>query len=289
MSAVRWLRNFVTLLCAANLLLGGIAILPAFAQSTPQAKFPPDSYAAKIVQRGKLVAGVKYDVPLYGYLNPKTGELEGFEVDIAREIARALFGEPNRVEFKQTVARTRIPMLQEGVVDLVIATMTQTKERMNEIDFSDMYYLAGQAVLVPDKSPIKRLDDLHGKILTAAKGGTSDKTAREMFPDAKMLLFDTQAECFEALGSRADAYVSDDSILQGMQKKAPGFRLLPTKLSFEPYAIGYKKGHPEFVAFVNTVFAQMKANGKWKELYLKNIGGEAPEVPPAKPEAQWLR
>lgn len=282
------MRKFLSII---SLVSAGVFILAASSIASAQTgqKFPAGSLGAKIQERGKLVAGVKYDVPLYGYLNPKTNELEGFEVDIVREIARSLFGDPNKVEFKQSVARMRIPMVQEGAIDLVIATMTQTKERMNEIDFSDMYYLAGQAVLVPEKSSAKLIKDLAGKTITAAKGGTSDKTAREMIPDAKMLLFDTQAECFEALGVRADAYVSDDSILQGMQKKAPGFRLLDEKLTFEPYAIGFKKGNPEWVEFVNSVLADMKKSGKWKETFAKNVGGASVEPPPAKPEAQWLR
>jgi putative glutamine transport system substrate-binding protein len=268
--------------------LTAAGVATSHAQSQTPPKFPAGSLGAKILERGKLVAGVKYDVPLYGYLNPKTNELEGFEIDIVHEIARALFGDPKKVEFKQTVARTRIPMVQEGAIDLVIATMTQTKERMNEIDFSDMYYLAGQAVLVADKSPAKTLKDLAGKTITAAKGGTSERTARELISNPKMLLFDTQAECFEAVGVRADAYVSDDSILQGMQKKASGYRLLDEKLTFEPYAIGFKKGNPEWVEFVNGVLADMKKNGKWKEVFARNVGTTI-EPPPAKPEAQWLR
>jgi putative glutamine transport system substrate-binding protein len=279
------LRHFPAALFAAAFLLAGAG---ASAQAKPN--FPAGSYGEKIVQRGKIIVGVRYDIPLYGFQNPKTDTVEGFEVDIAKEVAKALFGDAGKVELRQAVSRTRIPMLQEGVVDVVIANMTQTKKRMEEIDFSDMYNLSGQAALVPEGSAIKNNDDLKNATITVAKGGTGEIAMRQMFPNAKLLLLESHADAFQALVSRrADAFIADDTTLQGMQKKIKGFRVVPGHLTFEPHAMGIAKGHPELVAFLNGVIRDLKASGKWKELYRKNVGEPVPEPPPATPEAQWLQ
>lgn len=275
---------------ALRLLVAIVAFsgFPAWAQAKPT--FPPGSYGEKVLQRGKVIVGVRYDIPLYGFQNPKTGAVEGFEIDMAKELARALFGDPSKVEFRQVVSRTRIPMLQEGVIDVVIANLTQTKKRMEEIDFTDMYNLSGQQALVPEASPIRTPSDLSTATIAVAKGGTAEQTMREMFPQAKLLLLDSHGDSFQALVSRrANAFVADDTTLQGMQEKLKGFRVIPDRLTFEPHAMGVAKGKPEFVAFLNTFIREFKTSGKWKEFYRKNIGDAGREPPPGTPEPQWLR
>ena len=275
---------------ALQLLAAMVALsaIPAWAQSKPT--FPPGSYGEKVLQRGKVIVGVRYDIPLYGFQSPKTGAVEGFEIDMAKELARALFGDPSKVEFRQVVSRTRIPMLQEGVIDVVIANLTQTRKRMDEIDFTDMYNLSGQQALVPEASPIRTPSDLGTATIAVAKGGTAAQTMREMFPQAKLLLLDSHGDSFQALVSRrATAFVADDTTLQGMQEQLKGFRVVPDRLTFEPHAMGVAKGKPEFIAFLNSFIRDFKASGKWKELYRKNIGDARREPPPGTPEPQWLR
>lgn len=251
--------------------------------------FPPDSSMAKIVQRGKLLVGTKFDVPLYGYLNPKTNQVEGFDPDVAREIAKALFGDPSKVEFKQATSQARIPMLKEGVVDVVLATMTITKQRMQEIDFSHVYYESGQSVLVPQNSPIQKPEDVAGKTIAMVKGGTGEINLRKMFPTAKPLLFDTHGDSFEAVRTgRADGMWSDETILLGMLSKSPGFRIVPGRFTYEPYGVGIQKGRSDLVAFVNTVISDMKKSSRWKEIWRQNIGGEPPEPPADKPDMDKL-
>lgn len=279
------IRRGGLIVLAATLVICG---LPASAQ--PKPNFPPGSYGAKVLERGKVIIGVRYDIPLYGFMNPKTGAVEGFEIDMGKELARALFGDPTKVEFRQVVSRTRIPMLQEGVVDVVIANLTQTKKRMEEIDFSDMYNLAGMQALVAEGSPIKSLADLKTATIAVAKGGTGEQTMRVVYPEAKLLLLDSHGDSFQALVSRrATAFVADDTTLQGMQEKLKGFRVVPERITFEPHAMGVAKGRPEFVAFLNAFIRDLKASGKWKEFYRKNIGDAPKEPPPGTPEPQWLR
>ncbi|HYC37039.1 MAG TPA: transporter substrate-binding domain-containing protein [Usitatibacter sp.] len=284
-SILSWGRTALTILAAAF----ALSAWQALAQP-PRPDFPPGSYGDKVLKRGKVIIGVRYDIPLYGFQNPKTGAVEGFEVDMGKELARALFGDPSKVEFRQVVSRTRIPMLQEGVVDVVIANLTQTKKRMEEIDFTDMYNLAGMQALVPEASPIKALKDLNNATIAVAKGGTGEQHMRQAYPQAKLLLLDSHGDSFQALVSRrATVFVADDTTLQGMQEKLKGFRVIPERLTFEPHAMGVAKGRPEFVAFLNAFIRDFKASGKWKELYRKNVGDPVPEPPPGVPEPQWLR
>ena len=276
--------RLLTFFAAALVAIAGLA------HAQPKPSFPAGSYGEKILQRGKVIVGVRYDIPLYGYQNPKSGQVEGFEVDMSKELARALFGDPSKVELRQVVSRTRIPMLQEGVVDVVIANLTQTKSRMKEIDFSDLYNLAGMQALVVESSPIKSLDDLKGATIAVAKGGTGEQTMRELYPQAKLLLLDSHGDSFQALVSRrATVFVADDTTLQGMQEKLKGYRVIPDRITFEPHAMGIAKGHPEWAAYLNEFVRWLKSSGKWKELYRKNVGDSARQPPQGVPEPQWLR
>jgi putative glutamine transport system substrate-binding protein len=253
-------------------LLGCSATGAAPAKPTGQPSFPADSQMARIQQRGQLIVGVKYDTPPFGSLNPINNQVEGFDADLARELARALFGDETKVRFDEAVSRNRIPFLQEDKVDVILSTMTITDERRQEIDFSDPYYIAGQSVLVRKGSPIQGVDDLNGRTVASAQGSTSERNVRERAPGANLLLFPAYAESLAALkDNRADAVSTDDTILMGMILKDPELQMVGGLFTEEPYGAGIKKGRPEFLAFVNRVFDDAKASGRWTELYRKHI------------------
>jgi putative glutamine transport system substrate-binding protein len=232
-------------------------------------------YLDVIKGRGKLVVGIKYDQPPFGLLNPKTNRVEGFDADIGRELAKALLGDASKIEFVEAVTKNRTPLLQAGKVDLVIATMTITDKRKEQIDFSDVYYIAGQTLLVKKGSHINSLKDLKGKTVATAKGSTSEKNIRTLAPEAKVLLFDGYAEGFIALeNGQADAVSTDDVILFGLKATAKNpdeYVFAAGQFSSEPYGIGIKKGHPELVKFVNGTLEAMKKDGRWEAIYNKNI------------------
>src|SRR5262245_3663366 len=189
--------------------------------------FPADSYMAKIQKNGQLVVGVKYDTPPFGSLNPVSNQVEGFDADLGRELARALFGDESKVKLVEAVSRNRIPFLQEDKVDVVLSTMTITDERRQEIDFSDPYYIAGQSILVKKGSPIKDVSDLNGRTVASAQGSTSEKNVRDRAPSASLLLFPAYAEALAALkDGRADAVSTDDTILMGMILKDPDLQMV---------------------------------------------------------------
>lgn len=231
------------------------------------------AYLDTIKQRGKLIIGVKFDVPTFGLKNPMTDQVEGFDADIGRELAKALLGDPGKVEFVEAISSNRIPFLQEDKVDLVISTMTITDARKKEIDFSDPYYMAGQSILVPKGSPIKSVNDLGGKNVCTAQGSTSEKNIRDKAPGAKLTLLGGYSECYTALeNGQVDAFSTDDIILFGMKLRAPEkLELVGGQFTSEPYGIGLKKGRPELLAFVNGTLAAMKADGRWKSLYDKHL------------------
>lgn len=246
---------------------------------------PAGSRLARIIERGKIIIGVKYDVPLFGFLNPTTRQLEGFDVAVGKEIAKKIFGDASKVEFKEAKSANRIPMLQSDEADLVISTMTITEQRKQEIDFSDVYYLAGQSLLVPKDSTIKGINDLAGKKVGTAKGSTSEKNIREKAPQADVVLFDTYSEALTAMqNKRLDAITTDDIILFGLATTDPNVVLVGGTFTQEPYGIGIKKGQPELVQLVNSVVSEIKTNGRWKEIYKEEILNKLPQLGTTAPE-----
>lgn len=230
-------------------------------------------YLDTIKNRGKLIVGVKFDVPTFGMKNPMTDQVEGFDVDIGRELAKVLLGDAKKIELVEAISSNRVPFLQEDKVDLVISTMTINEERKKEIDFSDPYYMAGQSLLVSKGSPIKSINDLSGKNICTAQGSTSEKNVREKAPNVKLTLFGGYSECYTALeNGQVDAISTDDIILFGLKLRAPDkHELVGGQFTSEPYGVGMKKGRPELVSFVNTTLTAMKSDGRWKAIYDKHL------------------
>ncbi|GAE06111.1 glutamine ABC transporter, periplasmic glutamine-binding protein [Paenibacillus sp. JCM 10914] len=191
-----------------------------------------------IKKRGKVVAGVKYDTKLFGLQDPATGNVEGFDIDIAKALAKKILGDETKVELKEVTSKTRIDMLRNGDIDIIIATMTITEERKEQVDFSDVYFEAGQSLLVKKGSSITGLESLNKdtKVLTV-KGSTSAQNIREKAPDAVILEFENYQDAFTALrAGQGDALTTDNAILLGMQQQDPGYELVGGNFTDEPTA-----------------------------------------------------
>jgi putative glutamine transport system substrate-binding protein len=269
---------------AATTAAGTTAAGTTAAATTAGAIPTSGGYLDTIKQRGKLIVGVKFDVPTFGLKNPTTNQVEGFDADIARELAKGLLGDATKIELVEAVSANRIPFLQEDKVDLVISTMTITDQRKEQIDFSDVYYKAGQSILVPKGSAIKSVNDLNGKNVCSAQGSTSEKNIRDKAPQAKLTLFAGYSECYTALENKqVDAVSTDDIILFGLKLRAPDkYELVGGQFTTEDYGIGIKKGRTELVNYVNGTLRAMKADGRWVALYdkhLKPASGVAAEPP----------
>lgn len=258
-------------------LAGGVS-----AQQMP--KFPPDSYMAKIQQRGTFNAGVKAELLGVGFQNPMTGKFEGFGVDLAADLAERIFGKPGQITYKPALPKTRIVMLQQGLLDIDIETMFILKERWEQIDFAEPYWGAPTRILVhKNNNLVKTLKDLEGKRVASTKGSSSERAFRDPnsgYPKSVLVMFDSIAESIEAISvGRVDASVTDEVFGLAAMKMRPDFKFVGEAVHYDYYGIGIAKGHPEFVAFVNEWLREIKANGKWAALYRKNLPGEVPAPP----------
>jgi glutamate transport system substrate-binding protein len=239
-------------------------------QAADVKQYQANSTLGKIQDAGELTIGVKYDVPPFGFENPQSGEIEGFDVDMGRYIAEELGVEP---KFVEAISDNRIPFLERGTVDLILSTMTINQERDMEIDFSEPYYIAEGRILVPKGSDIKGIDDLSGKRVCTALGSTYEETIREQAPDADLKLVDTYSECLELLQNKAiDAISTDDVILTGMIIQDDTLEMVGDKLTTEPYGVGIKDGDKQMKTFVDDVLASVEEDGRWEETYQEWVG-----------------
>jgi ABC-type amino acid transport substrate-binding protein len=241
------------------------------------------SFVDELKDRGELVVGVKFDLPQFGLKNPANDKIEGFDVDMGNAVARELGVE---AKFVEAISKNRIPFIQEDKVDIVFSTMTITDERKEQIDFSDVYYVAAQSSLTR-KGETMTVDTAADKKVCTAKGSTSELNLPALQPDVEIILQDAYSQCVQLLRNKqADAVSTDDVILLQFVKQDPdAFELSDETFSKEPYGAGIKKGHDDFVELVNGVIQDMKDDGRWESLYRKWIsplaGGEPPSPPPA--------
>jgi ABC-type amino acid transport substrate-binding protein len=233
-------------------------------------QFPADSTLGKIQEKGEIVIGVKFDAPPFGFKNPQSGKVEGFDVDMGKHIADELGVEP---KFIEAISDNRIPFLEDGTVDLILSTMTINAERDTEIDFSEPYYVATGRILVPKDSDIAGVEDLAGNKVCTALGSTYEETLREEAPEADLKLVDSYSECLELLQNGAiDAVSTDDVILTGMIIQDDSLEMVGEKLTTEPYGVGIKEGDKQLQKFVNDTLAKVEEDGRWKEAYDKWVG-----------------
>jgi len=249
--------------------------------TTKARTFAAGTTMAKLQDEGEITIGVKYDVPPFGFKNPRTGAIEGFDVDIGKAIAQELGVKP---KFIEAISDNRIPFLKDGTADLILSTMTINAERDQEIDFSDPYFIARGRILVKKSdTAIKGVDDLAGKEVCTVLGSTYEETLKKQAPKAKRRLVDTYSECLELIQNGAvEAESTDDVILTGHIIQDDSLKLVGAPLTTEPYGAGIKEGDSAFRTFVNEVLTTFKDDGRWATTYQKWIGrytGEKQDPP----------
>jgi putative glutamine transport system substrate-binding protein len=248
---------------ARRIALVVLAAFIAAATTVPVRAQTSGSTLDAIKARGTLKIGVKYDSPPFGSLNPTTNQVVGFDIDVGRALAKSILGDANKVQWVQVTSANRIPLLQNGDIDMFIATATITPARLQQIDFSNVYYVAGESLLVKKSSPIKTYKDLGGKSVCTTAGSTEDTEIRKLAPTATVQTFDSYADCFQALkNGRIDAMTTDNTILVGYMAQDPAdLTLVGGLLSFEPYGIGIAKGNASLLAAVNAGLTGLFKNG----------------------------
>jgi polar amino acid transport system substrate-binding protein len=257
------------------------SLRPAGALPQP-GNMPAGSHMATIQKRGRLLVGTSQDTLLFSSRNPFTGRVEGFDVDVAREIARAIFGDPHKIQIVVTTNPNRIPFVQKGTVDLVAKTMTINCERWKDVNFSSVYYEAGQKVLVSTESTVTAIKDLAGKKVCAATGSTSLKLLQGLTPKVVPVAVDKQSDCLVAFQrNKVDAISIDDTLLAGLVAQDPYAKVVGERITDEPYGLALPQDHPEFTRFVNAVLAKNRADGTWQKIYRSWLGAKNVPVPPA--------
>lgn len=240
---------------------------------------PVGTLEATIAKRGYLVVGVSGDTRLLGARNSlQNGRLEGFDIEIAKAIATAIFGtsDGGRIRFKVITAAQRTPLVNDGVdkdgVDLVARAMTMTCDRWKQVNFSAVYFRADQIMMVRGGST----DVTTAQLATAKKrvcaptGSTSlDKI--KTFQGIRPVAVDIHSDCLALLQEgRVDAITGDDAILAGFKDQDPRATLGTEKLGAQPYGLAIAKTHPEFARFVNAVLAGPTGRAAWTKAYAES-------------------
>lgn len=227
---------------------------------------------AEVKKKGVLVAGVKDSLPPFGYIDEKSRQIVGYDIDFINAIAKKL---GVKVELKPVTSASRMPQLQEGHIDIIAATMTKNPERAKQIDFSHTYFFTGQK-FITKKGTVKSLKDLEGKKIGTAKGSTSEQNVKKAIPTATVLSFDDYPQAFLALQQgKVSAVTTDEAILAGILSKAPNkeqFEIPNLQISDEPYGLGMRKGDKNFVDFVNKTILEMEKSGEAAKIFDKWFG-----------------
>lgn len=235
-----------------------------------------------IRSRGRLVVGVDQNTYLFGYRDPASGQIVGFDVDILREVAFDLFGDRNAIQFVAITSAQRIPAIQNNQVDLVAETMTITCERLQQVDFSSVYFEAGQRVLVSKDSTATGIADLGGKTVCAADGSTSIRNIATAASKPIPVSVPDWTDCLVLLQQGQVAAIStDDTILQGLAAQDPNVKLVGDKFTDEPYGIAVNKNANDLLRFVNRTLERIRSDGTWQAIYTKELQAAAPSPPPA--------
>jgi glutamate transport system substrate-binding protein len=242
--------------------------------------FAEGSTMARLQQAGKVRVGTKFDQPLFGLKNLE-GNLEGFDIEIAKLIAGELGVQPSGIEWVEAVSANREPFIQQDKVDFVVATYTINDKRKQVVDFAGPYYVAGQDIMVEKGNPlgVKGPEDLAGKKVCSVTGSTPAENIRTNYPDAKLTEFDVYSKCAEALkNGQVEAVTTDNVILLGLINQDPeAFELVGKKFTEEPYGIGVKKGDTQFRNFINDVLEKTYQDGRWKQAWDATAGKVATE------------
>jgi polar amino acid transport system substrate-binding protein len=218
----------------------------------------------KVKERGKLIVGIKNDYPPFGWLDAN-GTLKGFEVDLAKAVAKQLLGSETALELVPVVASNRIELLNAGRIDVIFATLGENADRAKVIDFTTPYYMmAGIVLLAPKDTPIKAWEDLKGRRICGIQGDLYNRTLTEKF-GADTLLFTGTADMFQAFQqNRCEAIAYDGPILQqkiGDPAWAAKYKIALPTFDYIPIAGGVRKGEPAFLAAIDKAILQAEAAG----------------------------
>lgn len=264
------------------------SLRPLSPMPAPGGPMPPGSTMDRIKRRGKLIVGVDQTTLNMGYRDPFTGQLSGFDIDIARDVAQAIFGSPDAIQLLAISSLQRVPMLQQGKVDIVVRTMTITCDRARQVSFSSVYYDAEQRILARRDAGISTAADLAGRPVCATAGSTSLNVIQALPAKPRAIAVSDWTDCLVMLQqNEVDAVSTDDVILSGMAAQDRYTEVVGASLGAQPYGIAMPLGDDTMVRFVNGVLERVRADGRWAASYAKWLDNLLPGPAPAPPVAKY--
>ncbi|WP_157008350.1 glutamate ABC transporter substrate-binding protein [Agromyces laixinhei] len=250
----------------------------------PAPTFEAGTTMAALADAGTITVGTKFDQPLFGLMGP-SGVPEGFDVEIAKIIASELGISEDKIEWTETVSANREPFIENGQVDIVVATYTINDKRKEVVSFAGPYYMAGQSILVlADNDDIKSEEDLVGQPVCSVTGSTSAANLQEL--GAELVATDTYSNCLEPLRRGEVVAVSTDNvILAGLVTQNEGeFKVVGEPFTEEPYGIGLALEDTEFRNWINDVLEESYEDGRYEEAWDATAGTVLPFVDPPAPD-----
>ena len=236
----------------------------------------------ELADAGTIKVGVKYDQPGLGFKDAAADMPAGFDVEMAKLLVASLGIDPSdtsKVEYVETISDNREPFLQDGTVDIVLASYSITDERRQVVGQAGPYMVTGQQLLVKADSDVSGPEDLKGKEVCSVTGSTSlDNIKKE---GMKPVGFETYSECVEkVLDGTVEAMSTDGSILMGYAAQNEGeLSVVGDAFSEERIGVGYSKEHPEMCQWINDTLTQANEDGKWAEAFEATLGKSGSETP----------
>ncbi|GAB2796401.1 glutamate ABC transporter substrate-binding protein [Streptomyces daliensis] len=254
----------------------------------------------RIRKRDRLIVGVDQNSYLWGFRDPSTGKIDGFDIDLVRALAEDLLGEDPEITYKTIPTDQRIPAIQKGEVDMVVRTMTVNCERIREVAFSTAYFEAGQQLLVPkENARVKGFDaSMRGKRLCFADGSTAQalmEKGKYKALGAKSVVVPNQLDCLVRMQlGKADATLTDSALGAGQAAQDPSVELIGDPETIEPYGIAMNLEDEDLVRWVNKRLDAYRSGGddsEWRRSYDKwfadDIMSAADGKDPAPPEPKY--
>lgn len=259
------MKKLLSIILTLVLTLGALV---GCGQKTDESK----SYIEKIKDSGKVRIGVFSDKPPFGYVDEK-GENQGYDVYLAKRIAKDLLGDENKVEFVLVEAANRVEYLESNKVDIILANFTVTPERKEKVDFATPYMKVALGVVSPDGSPIKSVEELKGKKLLVNKGTTAENYFTKNYPDIELVKFEQNTETFAALtDGRGDALAHDNTLLFAWAKENPGYTTFISNLGDEDViAPAVKKDNIELLEWLNNEIDTLTKDGFFEEAFNETL------------------
>jgi len=257
-----------------SILIGSFWVGSAMAFSTED--FAKASALEEILKRGELLVGMEAGYQPFEMQDEK-GNIVGFDVDMAHEMGKAIFGKggEKKVKLMNTAWEGIIPSLMTHKFDIIMSGMTALQSRNLKVNFCDPVYYIGQCLLInkKDKGKYKSYKDLNKKgiIVTSKLGVTGGFTAERLMPKATLRLFKAEAEgALQVANGLADAFIYDEPQVRVFAAKYKKTTIgLFEPLTYEPLAWAIRKGDPDFLNFLNNFLHQVRGDGRWEQLKQK--------------------